>query len=549
MALDGSTAKLIAKDFAAPDLKRIRRFIVEAAQEGAIAVLVATLMALLTRMRDLNQELTRRLAWKNRRHPASETLRRLQLELPFMANVEPQQSANDSSEKTADGAENDDDDERKKRKKRGPKNPDPHGRPTFPAHLPRVEGDVQRVAGEERVCPHCTTECGHVTFKVTKKLELEPARFVVREDKREVVACQHCHEYIATAPQRDEVLDRGVLGEELLVQALVDHYQDAVPWERMERRARQEGVPLSANTLAASAGRVIDLFDPIVRHIFKKCITSEYVALDATSMRVLDIEHPLGIRNSALWLIQGAHCYSYFFYAESGHADHLEAKLEGYKLASAMCDGSPTNNCVERAGAKRGGCNSHGRRGLIEALRGGDHRALEGVRLYGEIFHVDADSKRAGETVEQRFARRQRDSAPLVAELRAWVDARLQDVEPKSVLGKAVRYLDRQWPRLTRFLDDPLMELTNNEVERDLRPWVLDRKTWLFCGHDASARRAADALTIITTCKKLGHDPRRYIRDTLKRILDGEKDLNALLPENYKPDVALSAPTEVGAAA
>ena len=65
----------------------------------------------------------------------------------------------------------------------------------------------------------------------------------------------------------------------------------------------------------------------------------------------------------------------------------------------------------------------------------------------------------------------------------------------------------------------------------------LDRKTWLFCGHDESARRAADALTIITTCKKLGHDPRRYIRDTLKRILAGEKDLNALLPENYKPDV------------
>jgi transposase len=108
--------------------------------------------------------------------------------------------------------------------------------------------------------------------------------------------------------------------------------------------------------------------------------------------------------------------------------------------------------------------------------------------------------------------------------------------------------MQRQWPRLTRFLDDPLMELTNNEVERDLRTWVLDRKTWLFCGHDESARRAADALTIITTCKKLGHDPRSYIRDTLKRILDGEKDLNALLPENYKPGGALDTASESAAA-
>ena len=126
-------------------------------------------------------------------------------------------------------------------------------------------------------------------------------------------------------------------------------------------------MPLAANTLAASCGRVIDLFDPIVRHIFKRCMASGYVALDATSIRVLDIEHPLGIRNGALWLLQDAHCYSYFMYAKRGHAVHLDALLEGYELTCAMCDGSPTNNCVERAGAQRGGCNAHARRGLVDA--------------------------------------------------------------------------------------------------------------------------------------------------------------------------------------
>ena len=73
------------------------------------------------------------------------------------------------------------------------------------------------------------------------------------------------------------------------------------------------------------------------------------------------------------------------------------------------------------------------------------------------------------------------------------------------------------------------------EVERDLRAWVLDRKTWFFVGHDDSARRTADALTILTTCRKFGIDPVRYIRDTLRKILDGEKSLAALLPENYIP--------------
>jgi hypothetical protein len=94
---------------------------------------------------------------------------------------------------------------------------------------------------------------------------------------------------------------------------------------------------------------------------------------------------------------------------------------------------------------------------------------------------------------------------------------------------------------------DPRMELTNNEVERDIRPWVLGRKVWMFCGHDASAKRAAAALTIITTCKKMGIDPRRYMRDTLRRIVAGDKNLSALLPEHYKPNVATVQPQRAAA--
>jgi len=114
-----------------------------------------------------------------------------------------------------------------------------------------------------------------------------------------------------------------------------------------------------------------------------------------------------------------------------------------------MCDGANANNCVERAAVTRGGCNAHARRKLVEALRCGDTRAIEGLELFARIFHIDAESKRAAETLEQRLVRRQRESAPIVAELKAWVQARRRDVEPKSPLGKAVRYIDQQWSRLT----------------------------------------------------------------------------------------------------
>jgi transposase len=524
MAAKASRSEQITSEID-PDLDEVKRFIKARLAEGAFAVLIAAVLALLARMRDLNTELRQRLEAVRRKRPPSETLRRVQLELPILGT----HPANDTGDEAAE-----DEAPKKERKKRGPRKKDRHGRPKIPEHLPRVP-DKRVVPQEQRTCPSCNVESAHVTYKVIEKLELQPARFVALQVMHEVVACQCCHEYIASAPRRDEIVDRGILGDELVVQATVDHYENAVPWERMERQARQQGVPLSANTLAATAGRMIDLFDPIVAHIFSRVVGAQYFALDATSMPVLDIEHPLGIRTSTLWLLQGERAYSYFMYAKSGHAHHLESKLKGYKLASVMCDGAATNNCVERAGAGRGGCNAHARRKLVEAMRGGDQRALVGLEIFAKIFHVDAESKRAGEPVAQRFERRQRQSAPLVAELKAWVREQRGVVEPKSTLGRALRYIDKQWHRLTRFMRDPVMELTNNDVERGLRTWVLDRKTWMFCGHEQSARRAADALTIITTCKNLGIDPRCYLRDTLRRILDGEKDLRALLPENYKP--------------
>jgi transposase len=526
----------------APDLEAIRRFIVQMIARGAIAEMIASVLALLQRMRDLNTELMTKMAAASRKRPPSETLHRLQLELPLMFGT----AANDAGGAQKGGAATE---------LEGPPEPPPppalipaipevpakkkkikrhsHGRPNLPGDLLRVPGATARVSDADRICSTCKRPTKTLGFKTTEKLTVRPCEFVVEQDLRETCACSQCHAYIVSAPKPDEIVARGLLGNELLVQALVDHYDDGVPWERMERNARQQGVPLSANTLASSVGALIDRFEPVVEHIKERALASAFTALDATSMKVLDVTHPLGIRTGALWLIEGDHQHAYFVFAPTAEAKHIDDLLRGRTLASVMCDGSATNNCVERAGGKRGGCNAHARRGLVEALRGGDRRAVTGLDLFAALFHVDAESRSLGETIAERFARRQSSSVAIVEDLRVWTASIRGEAEPKSPLGKAAGYIQRQWARLTRFLEDPLMELTNNEVERGLRRWVLDRKTWLFVGHDASARRAADALTLLTTCRKMGLDPRRYLRETLAKVLAGESDAVALAPETF----------------
>jgi transposase len=496
-------------------------------------------------MRDLNTELVQQLAHGRRARPPSERSSALQGELPF-AKVLP---ANDDNRPPAKS-----EDEKKKRKKK--RGPDPekkhrHGRGTFPEWMERV---VARhlVPDGERTCPDCGVEGKTLGFKRCEKLNVRPVQYVVECDERETISCPKCREWVRTAPRDDEVLDRGKLGNELLVQACVDHFDHAIPWDRMACVARQQGVPLSANTLARSVGRLIDLFDPIVAHITAKVLSSQYVSFDATSYRVLDDKHPRGIRTGALWSLAGDHRYALFFVAPTGHADHLKERLKGYKLSLAMCDGSATNNVIEAedgCGAIRGGCWAHARRKLVAALRGGDERAIAAIEIIGAIFHVDAQSKRAGESVAQRLLRRQRDSAPRMEKLREWCESCRGQVEPKCLLGTAVGYLRNQWSRLSRFLEYAAMDLTNNETERDLRRHVLNRKTWFFVGHDDNARRNADALTLLTTCHKMGIDPRAYLRDTLRRLLAGEKDLSVMLPESYAARVAAAAAAALAATA
>jgi transposase len=536
----------------APNLAVLRRWMMEMIARGALVELVAAVLGLLQRMFELNTELTARLASGSRKRPPNESLRRLQMELPLMLAP----AANDfegppaPAEIELEGPPEPPVQElegppappwlspkKRRRKKRGPKKQHLHGRPKFPKNLPRKE-DRLCVADWQRCCPKCGGKTKSLWSKVSEKLDIEIALYFIRRTTRETVACVDCREYFCTAEKPDEVVDRGILGNDLLVDKLVDHYDDAVPWERMERSATEQGVPLKANTLASSVGAAIDLFEPVVNHIKEAALASDFTALDATRMPVLDPEHPLGIRSGALWLIEGEHRYACFVYAPSGHASHLEKLLGDRKLASVMCDGSPTNNCVERAGGERGGCNAHARRGLVAALRGGDIRAARGIEIFARLFQVDSDAKEEQDTLEARFARRQERSAPIVEELRTWLEESRAEVEPKSLLGKALGYIARQWNRLTAFLRDPKMELTNNEVERDLRRWVLSRKTWYFVGHELSARRSADALTLLTTCRKMGLDPRRYLRAALAKILAGEKDLVALLPETFARELA-----------
>jgi transposase len=222
-----------------------------------------------------------------------------------------------------------------------------------------------------------------------------------------------------------------------------------------------------------------------------------------------------------------------FFYSPNGDSDSVRRFLGDDLARTVQCDGTSVTTFIERAGGKRPGCWSHGRRRLVDAARSGDLIALQGLRIIAGLFAVERASTLAGDSAEERRARRGVHTAPILDELRAWVTEQREIIPPKTPLGQALGYLHRQWPRLRLFLDDGNIEATNNRRERELRRLVLGRKNWLFTYLDLGAERTADILTIVATC--IAHDvnPRAYLHRITKLIVHGwpHAKLRDLLPD------------------
>jgi transposase len=501
-----------------PDLEELRAWLQKMLAGLRFVELVTAILALIARMRDLNTELVAQLAQLRRARPRSETLHRLerQLVLPLDGVTVP------SPTPLKDDATTEDDE--KKRRGRHP------GRGAPPAHLPRVPV-FNRVPPELRICPQCGTTMTTVSHSSCLVLNVIPARVFVEERLDETVACPNDDTIVSASPP-PQIVERGKLADALIVEAVCDKYLEHLPVERQCARFARSGVDVAPQTLGRSVAAAVDLLAPVAHILHEQTRGPGLLGTDATGIPVLDPDAPEGIRNGTMWAWTNARWVT-FSYSKVGDAESVKRFLGPDLARTVQCDGTSITTFLERTGGKRPGCWAHARRRLVEAARGGDRIALEGVRILARLFAVERESTCAGDGAEQRRARRFQFSRPILDELRAWIERQKAIVPPKTALGKGLGYLERQWPRLLLFLDDGNIEATNNRRERELRRLVLGRKNWLFTWLDEGAERTADILSIVATC--IAHDvnPRAYLHLVTKLLVNGwqQAKLRELLPD------------------
>ena len=502
----------------APDLGEVRAWLEKMIRALRFVELAAAVIALIARMCAINTELTKQLAHLRRKRPRSERLGWLerQLLLPLGEVVAGAAPAPRSEH------------EPKSKPSRRGRHP---GRARLSATLTRVEVP-NPVPLELRICPKCGSEMTTVGHERCESLEMEPAKVFVKVRVDETVACPK-DDTIVSAPVPPAIVERGKLGDTLIVEATCDKYLEHMPIERQCSRLERYGVEIAPPTLRRSVAVHIDLLMPIARFIHAQTRAPGLLGTDATGIPVLDPGVTEGIRTGTIWCWTNARWVS-FFYAPSGDSDSVKRFLgEGNFARTVQCDGTSVTNFLERTGGRRPGCWSHARRRLVEAARSGDRIALDGLRRIAPIFAIERASTLAGDNAAQRQARRAAETRRVLDDLRVWVDEQRQVVPPKTPLGKALTYLHRQWHRLLLFLDDGNIEATNNRRERELRRLILGRKNWLFTWLDVGGERTAAILSVIASC--IAHDvnPRAYLHLVTKLIVHGwpQSKLRELLPD------------------
>ena len=159
------------------------------------------------------------------------------------------------------------------------------------------------------------------------------------------------------------------------------------------------------------------------------------------------------------------------------------------------------------------GCWAHARRKFDEALksmaekdREGSH-AQRGKQYCDRLFMLERGF--ADMTAQNRYKKRQELSKPLLEELYQW--AATVNVLPKSATGQARHYLLSQRKYLERYLMDGRLEISNNRAERSIKPFVIDRKNFLFSNTPRGAKASAVMFSMIETAKENGLDPFKYL--------------------------------------
>jgi len=361
--------------------------------------------------------------------------------------------------------------------------------------------------------------------------------------EQEVLRCSACQERF-TAP-----LPEGVAPEKYDatcdVSLTLAKYGAGLPHYRIARLQESCGVPLPESVQFERCGAVADAALPVFLYLRRMAADGEVIFSDDTRVKILSClkenkelkeEQRRGTQTTGMVIEVGGHRIALYANGRRHGGENLDEllKARSAKLDKPiqMSDALAANWSGEQE-TVQAKCLAHARRKFVEIESSFPSECGVVLNAISEVYRVDAETK--GMSAEERLRQHQTKSAPVMSELKEWIEQQFRDkkVEPNSGLGQALRYVLKHWEGLTRFLSVAGAPLDNNPAERTLKRAVLLRKNALFYKNEHGASVGAILLSLIETCRLDGVSAWAYLLWLMRHRAEVRANPSACLPWNY----------------
>jgi hypothetical protein len=351
---------------------------------------------------------------------------------------------------------------------------------------------------------------------------------------------------------------------------VVMHYFAATPFKRLESLHEGWGIPVPDANLWRLVDESDDLLLPLYRALelhgvqnattlriddtgsmvvdLAKQIQSEIDALKQLGMSTKSVR--TGI-NATCALLETAPGSIVLFFTGRHHAGEvldrlLARRAPGGPRLVKVTDGASKNFDHQHQGELvEASCNAHAFLKFHDVKdKYPTEYALAG-EVYKGVFDNDDEAKARRLTPDERMLFHREHSKPLMEKLRTMCEEKLRAklVEPSSALWEPLTFIINQWPRLTRFYEEPGVPLDTNLVEQKLIIPVRYLAASFNYKTETGAEVGDRMMSLIATAHANGVEPVAYLAHCLRHHDDLAKRPDDYLPWAYREGVRQRAST------
>ena len=417
---------------------------------------------------------------------------------------------------------------------------------------PHVERIVQTVAlpPEERSCALCGDDKKVFGYVEHERVVFVPAKIELHVERREKGGCERCRKDVSVAPRVETPSVVRKVDASLLAKLVSEKCVLALPLDRQRRELARLGLDAPDKTIQSYWAYTTDLLAPIADATLSSVFASPIVGADDSHLKTLDKSRKHGAFRAHLWCFVGTDgtvggpetvAYGYTPSWEATEITDWFSAIDGF----IQCDGyagyarevedEDGQTLVAVPSDRRLGCGMHIRSKCHAALLAKDGRAAIPLKLFADLYAIEADCKERRFDANARSEERRRRSWPILDALDHWVDTIHPKLLPKSPLRVATTYAQNQRDFFRRCFSDGRFEIDNGRVERRIRMFAVARRNFLFTGSVRGGERLAIAFTLVDNCLLLGVDPFRYLVDVIGKLEAGwpMRRLSELIPKRW----------------